>query len=546
MATSGQGIWFSLGTGSVRDYAHAAQIFRTNDFSRAPKSKYLFYVTFNINPAATSDQFTAAPQPVGPNELSYLVKSIDMPKFEIDVQDLNQYNKRIIIQKGIKYNPISIKFHDDNIGSLRNFWKSYYNYYYADGSYNNLDYDPINDDKYKARKKSRWGMDTGAKTSYLTSIEIYSMYHGTETQLITLQNPFISNFSHDTHDYSEGNGVLESSMQIHYNGVTYDDMIDASYGIPGFGLDSPDTYDTETSDIAGANGLLQVNISTGQLFNPLTTTRTSSTKQYNPNPFLSEQTNSYNRNAATASNIISNNQLASVLQNRSSLPPNNGYVFPTMTNLPYQNQDYGAVHVIGKVAYSDGISVKTPDELGSLYSANSWQEALYQKGYSPDQISAADQYIMSAGTGAFGSGLPPLPGQEYVPPNYQQIAERFLQGSNSDNFGYAYGQTGVTPYNQILLNSTNSTQPVYQGGDLASQLSQQGYSDAAISSATQFLSTLKLAPGTDIKQIAENYINNSKTSGLSSNKEGTYTEEGMVYTGGTQYFDERTGTSAAL
>jgi hypothetical protein len=81
MATSGAGIWLSLGTGSVRDYAHAAQIFRTNDFSRAPKSKHLFFVTININPAARSDQFSAAPQPVGPNELSYLVKSVDMPKY---------------------------------------------------------------------------------------------------------------------------------------------------------------------------------------------------------------------------------------------------------------------------------------------------------------------------------------------------------------------------------------------------------------------------------------------------------------------------------
>jgi hypothetical protein len=506
MATSGQGIWFSLGSGSVRDYAHAAQIFRTNDFSRAPKSKYLFYVTFNINPAATSDQFTAAPTPVGPNELSYLVKSIDMPKFEIDIQDLNQYNKRVIIQRSIKYNPISIKFHDDNIGSLRHFWQSYYNYYYADGSYTNLDYDTLNDDKYTARKKSRWGMDTGAKTSYLTSIEIYSMYHGSETQLITLQNPFISNFSHDTHDYAEGNGILESSMQVHYNGVTYEDSIDASYGIPGFGLDSPDTYDTETSAIAGSNGGLQVNISTGQLFNPQTTSKQSTSKIYNPNHSLSAQTNSYNKTISTAPNIINNNQLASVLQNTAILPSNSGYVFPTMTTKPYKNQDYGAVQVTGKVAFSDGSLVQKPADIGKNYSQNSWQEALYQKGYSSDQISAANQYIDNAGAGAFGAGIPPDENGNYFVPNYQQIAEQFLKNTPA---GYNYGQSQPQPYNQILLNSTSSTQPVYQGTDLSTQLSQKGYSTGDIASATQFLSTLKLAPGSDIQQIAESYIANS-------------------------------------
>jgi hypothetical protein len=543
MATSGQGIWFSLGTGSVRDYSHAAQIFRTNDFARAPKSKYLFYVTFNINPAATSDQFISAPNPVGPNELSYLVKSIDMPKFEIDVQDLNQYNKKTIIQRNIKYNPINIKFHDDNIGSLRNFWQSYYHYYFADGSYNNLDYDPANTDTYTTRNKSRWGMDTGAKTSYLTSIEIYSMYHGTEAQLITLQNPFISNFSHDTHDYAEGTGMLESSMQVHYSGVTYEDMIDASYGIPGFGLNSPDTYDTETSDIAGPNGLLKVNVSTGQLFDPQNTNRTSTSKIYKPNQSLAAQTNSYNQTISTATNIISNNQLDSVLQNTYSMPSTNGYIFPTMNTKPYQNQDYGAVPITEKVVFSDGTAVPSPNDLGQLYSKNSWQAALYEKGYNNDQISAADQYITSAGIGAFGAGLPPLPGENYTPPNYQQIAEQFL---NNPPSSYNYGQKPVEPYNQILLNSTSSTQPVYQGIDWSTQLSQKGYSAADISNATQFLSTLRLAPGTDITEIATSYINNNKSQRSSTNN--IPAEDGIVYTGGTPNFDETTGTyiSAAL
>jgi hypothetical protein len=525
MATSGAGIWLSLGTGSVRDYAHAAQIFRTNDFSRAPKSKHLFFVTININPAARSDQFTSAPQPVGPNELSYLVKSVDMPKFEMDVQDLNQYNKKVIVQKGIRYNPISIKFHDDNIGSLRHFWQSYYNYYYADGSYDNLDYDSANDDKYSRRIKSRWGMDTGAKVPYLTSIEIYSMYHGTETQLITLQNPVISNFSHDTHDYSSGNELLESSMQVHYTGVTYEDMIDASYGIAGFGLDNPDTYDTELSALSSGLGL-QVNVSTGQLFNTQTTTRTSNKQVYNPNPLLKTQTNLYNQNYSTASRVINNNQLSSVLLNTASLPTNSGYVFPTVTNRNYQNQDYGAVRTTGSVVYSDGTEVLTPENIDALYSSGSWQKGLYEKGYTPDQITAADQYIMSAGTGAFGAGVPPLPGQEYVSPNYQQIAEQFLNGQNEDQ--YNYGQNAPSNFNSVLENSTNNIQSVYQGNDWTAQLADIGYSSSDIESADQFLSTIRLAPGADLTSIAEQYIKNSKSSPVYIGGSSTFIEDQRV------------------
>jgi hypothetical protein len=526
MATSGAGIWLSLGNGSVRDYAHAAQIFRTNDFSRAPKSKHLFFVTININPAARSDQFTSAPVPVGPNELSYLVKSVDMPKFEMDIQGLNQYNKKVIIQKSIKYNPISIKFHDDNIGSLRHFWQSYYNYYYADGSYNNLDYDSANDDKYARRIKSRWGMDTGAKVPYLTSIEIYSMYHGTETQLITLQNPVISNFSHDTHDYSSGNELLESSMQVHYTGVTYEDMIDATYGIAGFGLDNPDTYDTELSSLSSGLGL-QVNVSTGQLFNTQTSTRTSNRPAYNPNPSLRTQTNIYNQNYSTSSRVINNNQLSSVLLNTASLPTNSGYVFPTVTNRAYQNQDYGAVRRTGSVVYSDGTEVLTPEEIDTLYSANSWQKALYEKGYTSDQITAADQYIFSRGMGAFGGGLPPDDNGNYVSPNYQQIAEQFLRNSTSST-GYNFGQDAPDDFNNVLQDSTNNIQSVYQGNDWTAQLAEVGYSSNDIESADQFLSTIRLAPGADLTSIAEQYIKNSKSSPIYVSRSGTAAEDQPV------------------
>ena len=49
---------------------------------------------------------------VGPNlklylEIGVLVKSIDLPKFTVDVKDLNQYNRHTYIQDRIKYEPIT-------------------------------------------------------------------------------------------------------------------------------------------------------------------------------------------------------------------------------------------------------------------------------------------------------------------------------------------------------------------------------------------------------------------------------------------------------
>ena len=106
--------------GEVHDYAHAAQVFRTNNFSRAPKSKYLFYVNFVL----ASD----VPNYIDASEIGYLVKTVDLPKFTMDVKDLNQYNRHVYIQDRIKYEPVNIKFHDDNSNGLRELWQNYYNY----------------------------------------------------------------------------------------------------------------------------------------------------------------------------------------------------------------------------------------------------------------------------------------------------------------------------------------------------------------------------------------------------------------------------------
>ena len=107
-----------LNGGQVHDYAHASQIFRTSNYARTPKSKYLFQVNFILS--------SEAPSSISTREISYLVKSVDLPRFTFDVKDLNQYNRHTYIQDRIKYEPINIKFHDDNQNGLRNLWQDYY------------------------------------------------------------------------------------------------------------------------------------------------------------------------------------------------------------------------------------------------------------------------------------------------------------------------------------------------------------------------------------------------------------------------------------
>jgi hypothetical protein len=513
MATSGQGIWAPFGSGgSVRDYTHAAQIFRTNDFARAPKSKYLFYVSFILNPNASANGISS-PQPIGDNELSYLVKTVDLPRFDIDVADLNQYNKKVIIQRSIKYNPITIKFHDDNTGSLRAFWANYYGYYYNDGRAG-VDYSI--DDKYNVRRQSRWGFDTNSTAPYLSAIEIYSMYHS-EAQLITLQNPVISQFTHDSHDYSEGTGSLEATMQIHYTGVTYEDGIDAQNEIPGFGQAAPETYDTEFSDLQGLNFGLQVNRQSGQLFDPLASV-VSNVISSVVNPKLNQQTYAYNNYNPTAPNYVTNQQVSSVLRNAATSPINAGYRFPTANIQNVVFEDWGAVAGGNGLASSDGNLVNSPGQNNSLYDPGSWQQSLYSKGYQPNQIADAFQYIQSQGTGGFGAGT-----------NYQQIAELYLNNSSQldEQNVPTYGHPSTQPTEIDFANPVASVQPVYNSQDWQSQLISQGYNSSDIATANRFLNGLKVAPGADLTSIAANYINYSKQNGSTT---PVFSEAGFVNT----------------
>ena len=70
--------------------------------------------------------------------------------------------------------------------------------------------------------------------------------------LYTLINPIITRFSHDTYDYSVGNGTMTNTMSIDYETVKYaEGALDGkapSNTVPGFGMDA--NYDRTLSPIA--------------------------------------------------------------------------------------------------------------------------------------------------------------------------------------------------------------------------------------------------------------------------------------------------------
>jgi len=221
--------------GNVRDFRHASYAYVSDPgYTNAPKFGFSFHVRMVFNQQGAADPIT----------LSILVKSVDLPKFNIETDVLNKYNKKEVFQKKITYEPVSIVFHDDRNGTIRNMWRTYNQYYFADSNITAQAYE-IDDTYSPVRLATKYGLDNNTQGRFLKSVEIYSMGDHVYNKY-TLINPMISSFDFDTHDYAEGGKIMQATMRLEYENVLYADGV--TEAIPGFGVTSP-YYDNAFSDL---------------------------------------------------------------------------------------------------------------------------------------------------------------------------------------------------------------------------------------------------------------------------------------------------------
>lgn len=247
----------------LRDFKHAAKIFEPGAFDLAPKFKFLFHTYFNINPVAYAKNINTG------DNFGLLVKTIKLPSFSLKTQEMNQYNRKRIVQSKINYEPVSITFHDDNTNVITKLWDAYYNYYYADESNFNQSSGVLKSgnslNSYNNRtiynsdiKDNNWGyagesFKSGIlnKTPFFKDIVVYGFNRHNFTSY-TLINPLITRIDHDTYSYSDGAGTMEIRMDINYETVVYNqgsmDGETPETQAQGFGMQS--SYDKTLSPIA--------------------------------------------------------------------------------------------------------------------------------------------------------------------------------------------------------------------------------------------------------------------------------------------------------
>jgi hypothetical protein len=248
--------------GQMSNYRHATRLFVDNNLRLSPKTKFLYYVQFELeNTVRGMSAFTAKHA----NEAGLLVKSADLPKFNFDSVIKNQYNRKKIVYKQINYEPVNINMHDDSNNVISAMWALYYGYYIGDrhnpnAAYESNHYRPTGTNK----DNFRYGLDNDKSVDFFKSVTIYTMSRRRFVGY-TLVNPRIKSWSHGGMDYSAGE-FNESQMTLEYEAVRYSTG-NVSVGTPkGFATLHYDTVPSQLS-VAGSStcGSAQLSVSRAPL-----------------------------------------------------------------------------------------------------------------------------------------------------------------------------------------------------------------------------------------------------------------------------------------
>jgi len=207
---------------NMRDYQHAHRLYTQQRMNFSPKVKYLYHCVFELTAAARAHaSISVQEEPL----VNVLVKSVDLPSYSASVETRQQYNRKKNIQTRVDYDPITIKWHDDNAGVTMSLLQEYYTYYFKDGNYNDGTGSALSQtfgtrDKYAGQVPS-YGLDNGTLIPFFKEIKIFQMSRN-KWNSFTLINPIVERWQHDTMDSADGTGIAENTMTIMYEGVIYD------------------------------------------------------------------------------------------------------------------------------------------------------------------------------------------------------------------------------------------------------------------------------------------------------------------------------------
>lgn len=166
------------------------------------------------------------------NDLCFLAKSVERPTVQPTVEEINQYNKKRLVQTGLKYNPISCTLYDTADGLVQRMWVDYSSYYFGDYRQTTQSFRDDMLDESMIGDREGYGVQIRSVTSsepsginsqyYFEGLEVYHVWGGEFTSY-RLLNPKIASYTPDELDY-EQNAASMITLSLHYEGIHHENQ----------------------------------------------------------------------------------------------------------------------------------------------------------------------------------------------------------------------------------------------------------------------------------------------------------------------------------
>lgn len=191
-----------------------------------PKRRTFFYVNFQTISMFDQKYREAL------REASSAVKVVDRPSHVMELTELNEYNRKRVINGKIKYEPVQIIFYDTINSGLMKVLHMYKRFHWADFSrfhksqWENISMDtPLNDETENDRNPSGWGYHNyldrqfDRNNYFFKQIDIFEFFDDKFT-VYNLINPRISQILYDPRDV-EQIAPSEIIVRFDYEGLTH-------------------------------------------------------------------------------------------------------------------------------------------------------------------------------------------------------------------------------------------------------------------------------------------------------------------------------------
>jgi hypothetical protein len=191
-----------------------------------PRYKFMYYARFV--PSSEAQKLYNDLKDLGrwENGISFKIRSIDKPNIDLNIQQLNQYNRKRYAYTKVEYKPIKVKVYDTSNDIPLELWRRYFTYYFGDSrnkgqsasqSTANYNQPPVTG---TFNYGNGWGFSPiSERLNFFDRIELYAIFGRRYTQ-INYINPKISDVNWGTYE-SDSSELADFDMTLNYEAIEY-------------------------------------------------------------------------------------------------------------------------------------------------------------------------------------------------------------------------------------------------------------------------------------------------------------------------------------